>query len=92
MESHRQDLHDLPEKKGQKRKLEEEESGEGNAVADDKEISLPSVLLSEVKAQVAVLDAAFSWYEADRAAAKRATHVLSELAKNGNRFRRWILD
>ncbi|XP_031397588.1 ARM REPEAT PROTEIN INTERACTING WITH ABF2 [Punica granatum] len=81
MESHRQDLHDPPEKKGQKRKLEEEEDEEYDGAEEDKEISVPSVL-SEVRAQVTVLNAAFSWSEADRAAAKRATHVLSELAKN----------
>lgn len=86
MESHRQDLHDLPEKKGQKRKLEEEVDEEEGAAAEDREISAPSALLSEVRAQVTVLNSAFSWSEADRAAAKRATHVLSELAKNGNRF------
>lgn len=33
-------------------------------------------------AQVKVLESAFSWVETDRAAAKRATHVLAELAKN----------
>lgn len=47
------DLQDIQEKKGQKRKL-----------------------------QVKVLESAFSWVETDRAAAKRATHVLAELAKN----------
>ncbi|KAJ8431291.1 hypothetical protein Cgig2_026267 [Carnegiea gigantea] len=39
-------------------------------------------LLADVGAQVQVLNAAFSWSESDRAAAKRATHHLSELAKN----------
>ena len=39
--------------------------------------------MSEVSAQVNVLNTTFSWLEADRAAAKRATHVLAELAKNG---------
>ncbi|KAK4767277.1 hypothetical protein SAY87_023675 [Trapa incisa] len=82
MESHRQDLQDLPEKKGQKRKLEEELDEEDGDAIQDKEISVPSALLSEVKAQVTILNSAFSWSEADRAAAKRATHVLSELAKN----------
>lgn len=71
----------LPERKGQKRKLEEE-------IQEDREISLPAgdarrALLAEVTAQVKVLESAFSWREPDRAAAKRATHVLAELAKNG---------
>ncbi|XWS09009.1 hypothetical protein CRYUN_Cryun40dG0048800 [Craigia yunnanensis] len=70
----------LPERKGQKRKLEEE-------IQEDREISLPTgdarrSLLAEVTAQVNVLDSAFSWREPDRAAAKHATHVLAELAKN----------
>ncbi|XP_039156621.1 ARM REPEAT PROTEIN INTERACTING WITH ABF2 isoform X1 [Eucalyptus grandis] len=83
------DLQDIQEKKGQKRKLEDE------AAAADSEISASAggggggggdggrqSLLSEVAAQVKVLESAFSWVETDRAAAKRATHVLAELAKN----------
>ncbi|GLU09030.1 hypothetical protein SLE2022_259100 [Rubroshorea leprosula] len=72
----------LPERKGQKRKLEEE-------IKEEPEISLrPSgdtyhALLCEVTAQVNVLNSTcFSWCEADHAVAKRATHVLAELAKN----------
>ena len=38
----------------------------------------------EVATQVTVLNSSFSWREPDRSAAKRATHVLAELAKNGN--------
>ncbi|XP_022738667.1 ARM REPEAT PROTEIN INTERACTING WITH ABF2-like isoform X2 [Durio zibethinus] len=80
MELHRREDRGLPERKGQKRKLEEE-------IQEDREISLPSsdarcALLAEVTAQVNVLDSAFSWREPDRAAAKRAAHVLAELAKN----------
>ena len=41
-------------------------------------------LVREVKEQVEILDSVFSSTEADRASAKRAIHVLSELAKNGN--------
>jgi predicted ribosome-associated RNA-binding protein Tma20 len=72
----------FPERKGQKRKLEE-----GAAAVEDREISAVSTdggqaLLSEVAAQVSVLNSAFSWQESDRAAAKRATQVLAELAKN----------
>ncbi|KAK8684814.1 hypothetical protein V6N13_040830 [Hibiscus sabdariffa] len=70
----------IPERKGQKRKLEEE-------IQEGRGISLPTgdarrALLAEVTAQVTVLESAFSWRESDRAAAKRATHVLAELAKN----------
>ncbi|XWS54010.1 hypothetical protein CRYUN_Cryun10bG0051100 [Craigia yunnanensis] len=80
MELHRGEDQGLPERKGQKRKLEEE-------IQEDREISLPTgeacrALLAKVIAQVNVLDSAFSWREPDRAAAKRATHVLAELAKN----------
>ncbi|XP_021889413.1 ARM REPEAT PROTEIN INTERACTING WITH ABF2 isoform X2 [Carica papaya] len=72
----------IPERKGQKRKLEE-----GITDGEEQEISLSSAdarhaLLREVSAQVTILDSTFSWKEADRAAAKRATHVLAELAKN----------
>lgn len=71
-----------PERKGQKRKLEEE-------FEEEREISVPpsgeahQALSGEVTAQVNILNTTFSWKEADRAAAKRATHVLAELAKNG---------
>ncbi|GMI71933.1 ARM repeat protein interacting with ABF2 [Hibiscus trionum] len=80
MELQRPEEQGLPERKGQKRKLEEE-------IQEGREISLPTAdarraLLAEVTAQVTVLDSAFSWRESDRAAAKRATHVLAELAKN----------
>ncbi|RZS01895.1 hypothetical protein BHM03_00031845 [Ensete ventricosum] len=40
-------------------------------------------LAREVRTQVEVLDRSFSWRLVDRAAAKRATHILAELAKNG---------
>ncbi|KAK7405887.1 hypothetical protein VNO78_07499 [Psophocarpus tetragonolobus] len=68
----------LPERKGQKRKLEE----------DSDDISAPPsadarhALLSDVKEQVSLLDSTFSWTESDRSAAKRATHALADLAKN----------
>ncbi|XP_022762043.1 ARM REPEAT PROTEIN INTERACTING WITH ABF2-like isoform X2 [Durio zibethinus] len=80
MELQRREDQGLSERKGQKRKLEEE-------TKEDHEISVPTgdarrALLAEVTAQVNVLDSAFSWRESDRAAAKRATHVLAELAKN----------
>ncbi|XVF66689.1 hypothetical protein PTKIN_Ptkin10aG0057600 [Pterospermum kingtungense] len=80
MEVQRHEEQGLPERKGQKRKLEEE-------IQEDHEISLPHgdarrALLAQVTSQVNVLNSAFSWREPDRAAAKRATHVLAELAKN----------
>jgi hypothetical protein len=75
----------LPERR-QKRKLEQE-------IEEEREISVPSgdarkALLSEVGAQVTILNSTFSWKEADRAAAKRATHVLAELAKNGINYQK----
>lgn len=73
----------FPERKGQKRKLEEGAA----AASEDREISSTDgggdAILNEIAAQVSVLNSAFSWQESDRAAAKRATQVLSELAKNG---------
>ncbi|XP_015692591.2 ARM REPEAT PROTEIN INTERACTING WITH ABF2 [Oryza brachyantha] len=41
-----------------------------------------AALVREVRTQVDALHRCFSWRHADRAAAKRATHVLAELAKN----------
>lgn len=82
MEFHKRQDQSLPERKGQKRKLEAD-------FEDDREISAPptgdarDALLADVTVQVEILDSNFSWREADRAAAKRATHVLAELAKNG---------
>ncbi|KAL0784707.1 hypothetical protein Bca101_000952 [Brassica carinata] len=69
----------FPERKGQKRKLEEGPP----AAAEDPQISpsttTDAALLSEVAAQVSVLNSAFSWKESDRAAAKRAAQVLEDL-------------
>ncbi|XLR03980.1 hypothetical protein S83_070178, partial [Arachis hypogaea] len=39
-------------------------------------------ILAEVQEQVSILNSTFSWKESDRAAAKRATHALADLAKN----------
>lgn len=68
-----------------KRKLEED-------FEDNRKVSSPSShdddahqdLAPEVRTQVKILESTFSSTEADRASAKRAIHVLSELAKNGN--------
>ncbi|KAF2285373.1 hypothetical protein GH714_003282 [Hevea brasiliensis] len=83
MEPERSQDRGLPERKGQKRKLEEE-------IEEERQEISPAVpfgdarqaLLYEVAAQVNILNSTFSWNEADRAAAKRATHVLAEFAKN----------
>lgn len=93
MDSQRRHDQSVPERKGQKRKLEEEIVIEDEQQQQQREISsssssVPSsdarqALLCEVSAQVNILNTTFSWLEADRAAAKRATHVLAELAKNG---------
>lgn len=66
----------FPEQKGQKRKLEQ---------GDEREISAGGchALLRVIADQVSVLNSTFSWKESDRAAAKHATQVLSDLAKNG---------
>lgn len=76
-----------------KRKLEED-------LQDDRKVS-PSIssedghqdLEREVRTQVEILESSFSSSESDRASSKRAIHVLSEFAKNGNRFAfHFILD
>ncbi|KAF8388036.1 hypothetical protein HHK36_026702 [Tetracentron sinense] len=79
-QQNRREQQTLSERKGQKRKLKEE-------FDEVQEISLTSpearhTLLHEVSAQVKILNTTFSWREADRAAATRATHILAELAKN----------
>ncbi|KAF5202753.1 Arm repeat protein interacting with abf2 [Thalictrum thalictroides] len=71
------------ERKGQKRKLDEESL----ELEEDREFSRSSpdarqTIVSEVDIQVEILGTTFSWKEFDRSAAKRATHVLAELAKN----------
>ncbi|KAL3578213.1 hypothetical protein D5086_019717 [Populus alba] len=78
----------LPERKGQKRKLEEEIEEEQREISAVEEAAAApygearKVILNEVYAQVNILNSTFSWDEAHRATAKRATHVLAELAKN----------
>jgi hypothetical protein len=88
----------LPERKGQKRKLEEEIEEEQREISAVEEAAAApygearKVILNEVYAQVNILNSTFSWDEAHRATAKRATHVLAELAKNGNRYFLKFLD
>ncbi|CAI0466232.1 unnamed protein product [Linum tenue] len=74
----------LPQRKGQKRKLEEEIKDEQPGISPSPVDCSDArrAILAEVAVQVNILDSAFSWQEADRAAAKRATHVLADLAKN----------
>ncbi|XP_073266920.1 ARM REPEAT PROTEIN INTERACTING WITH ABF2 isoform X2 [Populus alba] len=78
----------LPERKGQKRKLEEEiKEGKRVISAAEEEAAAPygearRVILNEVYTQVNILNSTFSWHETHRGAAKRATHILAELAKN----------
>ncbi|KAL6185818.1 hypothetical protein ACLB2K_041941 [Fragaria x ananassa] len=67
------------ERKGQKRKLEEEIGEITTAHSGD---DARKAILVQVAEQVKLLDSSFSWSEEDRHAAKRATHVLAELAKN----------
>ncbi|KAF6135107.1 hypothetical protein GIB67_040418 [Kingdonia uniflora] len=75
------------QRKGQKRKLEEEEEEVEVEGEEQRDLLLSSpnshqTLLTEVSVQVKILNSTFSWKESDRVAAKRATHVLAELAKN----------
>ncbi|RDY01205.1 Arm repeat protein with ABF2, partial [Mucuna pruriens] len=72
----------LPERKGQKRKLEEEFEEDRQQISTPPTGDARDAILSDVKEQVSVLDFTFSWKESDRAAAKRATHALADLAKN----------
>ncbi|KAF3791662.1 ARM REPEAT PROTEIN INTERACTING WITH ABF2 [Nymphaea thermarum] len=71
------------ERKGQKRKLEDEDDGQqSNAASCVVAMEADDPLEAQVKLQVQILDNCFSWKESDRSAARRATHVLAELAKN----------
>lgn len=84
-------------RRGQKRKLEEESSTAAGAASPSSEVAeaeemgaeeicchlSQEALAREVRAQVEVLERAFSWSLADRSAARRATDALAELAKRG---------
>lgn len=84
MELQRRQDQSLSQRKGQKRKLDEEQHHEDRQIlpapptADER-----AALLSDVAEQVSILESTFTWNEADRSAAKRATHALADLAKNG---------
>ena len=73
----------FPERKGQKRKLEDEFEEEHRQISAAPTGDARDALLANVKEQVSILNSTFSWNESDRAAAKRATHALADLAKNG---------
>ncbi|ERN12670.1 ARM REPEAT PROTEIN INTERACTING WITH ABF2 [Amborella trichopoda] len=82
---------ELGSRKGQKRKLEEEEDEREEEHQQVSGTSSPSYsslppnhqsILAEVAVQVQILNSSFSWSESDRCAARRATSVLTELAKN----------
>ncbi|KAJ6841315.1 ARM REPEAT PROTEIN INTERACTING WITH ABF2 [Iris pallida] len=73
------------QRKGQKRKLDEGPSSSSPSeamAAAAAAAECEQTLEQEIEAQVEVLRRSFSWTETDRAAAKRAAHVLAELAKN----------
>ncbi|XP_068662768.1 ARM REPEAT PROTEIN INTERACTING WITH ABF2-like [Aristolochia californica] len=79
----------LPERKGQKRKFEVKTEDDDDDEEEQQKASVSvlstdphQTLVSQIHAQVKILGYTFSWKEADRSAAKCATHVLSELAKN----------
>ncbi|KAK9282320.1 hypothetical protein L1049_005234 [Liquidambar formosana] len=70
-------------RKGLKRKLEQDFEEADRKIASLAPHDDHQDLLREIRAQVSILDSTFSPAEADRAAAKRATQLLTELAKNG---------
>ncbi|CAM8986102.1 unnamed protein product [Rhodiola kirilowii] len=84
MELPRRQDQNLLQRKGHKRKLEDEYNAElefpDDAPGDDSNAWQP--LLKSISLQVGVLNSSYSWKESDRVASKRAAHVLAELAKN----------
>ncbi|KAK2980887.1 hypothetical protein RJ640_011361 [Escallonia rubra] len=83
---HQDKVVNIPERKGKKQRLERGFDGDrDNSVSPPPTCSGDDghrTLLGEFRAQVDVLSSTFLWLEADRAAAKHATHVLAQLAKN----------
>ncbi|XP_020978951.1 ARM REPEAT PROTEIN INTERACTING WITH ABF2-like isoform X1 [Arachis stenosperma] len=71
-----------PERKGQKRKLEDEFEEDHHQISTPPTGDARDAILADVQEQVSILNSTFSWKESDRAAAKRATHALADLAKN----------
>ncbi|KAL2238871.1 UNVERIFIED_CONTAM: hypothetical protein Sindi_1078800 [Sesamum indicum] len=72
----------LSSRRSVKRKLGEEFDQDLGRAGDESPLDSHQDLVREVRTQVEILDSAFSYAEEDRAAAKKATSVLSELAKN----------
>lgn len=83
MELQRRQDQSLSQRKGQKRKLDDEHHDEGQISAAPPTADERAALLYDVAEQVSVLESTFTWNEVDRSAAKRATHALADLAKNG---------
>ncbi|KAI3449636.1 hypothetical protein Pfo_006301 [Paulownia fortunei] len=65
-----------------KRKLDEGLDDDGGRIGDQSPLDLHQDLVREVRTQVEILDSAFSSTEKDRASAKNAIDVLSELARS----------
>ncbi|XP_017414662.1 ARM REPEAT PROTEIN INTERACTING WITH ABF2 isoform X1 [Vigna angularis] len=82
MELQRRQDQSLSQRKGQKRKLDEEQHDERQISAAPSTAAERAALLCDVGEQVSILESSFTWNEADRSAAKRATHALADLAKN----------
>ncbi|KAK4418274.1 arm repeat protein interacting with a [Sesamum alatum] len=72
----------LTSRRNVKRKLGEEFDEDRGRVGDESPLDSHQDLVREVRTLVEILDSAFSYAEEDRAAAKKATSVLSKLAKN----------
>ncbi|KAL0435740.1 UNVERIFIED_CONTAM: arm repeat protein interacting with a [Sesamum radiatum] len=72
----------LSSRRSVKRKLGEDLDEDRGRVGDESPLDSHQDLVRKVRTQVEILDSAFSYAEEDRAAAKKATSVLSELAKN----------
>ncbi|CAA0815531.1 ARM REPEAT PROTEIN INTERACTING WITH ABF2 [Striga hermonthica] len=71
-----------PSRRSLKRKLDEEFGDDQVRIGGESASDSQRDLANEIRTQVEILDSSFSYAEQDRAAAKRAIHVLSELAKN----------
>lgn len=69
-----------------KRKLDEVCGEDRGSVGSESSPGSQKDLVRDICAQVEILDSVFSSTEQDRASTKRALHILSELAKNGNRI------
>jgi hypothetical protein len=80
---------DRPTRKSSKRKLEqdfEHENQSRHKIPATDGFETHQKLTSSIQSLVDILNSTFSSLEADRAAAKRATSALSQIAKNGTLF------